>query len=52
MPKFPVDASKAKVVRALERVGFRVVRERGHIAMSRQNADEHYAVDAPKSRRD
>lgn len=39
MPKFPVDAPRAKVVRALERLGFRVVREREHIAMSRQNAD-------------
>jgi len=39
MPKFPVDATKARVVRALERLGFRIVREREHIAMSRQNAD-------------
>ena len=39
MPKFPVDATKARVMRALERLGFRIVREREHIAMSRQNAD-------------
>ncbi len=39
MPKFPVDAPKRKVIRALERLGFRMVREREHIAMSRTNKD-------------
>ena len=39
MPKFPVDAPKRKVVRALELLGFQIVREREHIAMIRQNAD-------------
>jgi len=39
MPKFPVDAPKRKVVRALEAVGFRIVREGEHIAMVRENAD-------------
>ena len=39
MPRFPVDAPKEKVVKALERLGFRVVREGNHIAMSRENAD-------------
>ncbi len=39
MPKFPVDAPKNRVIRVLERLGFTLVREREHIAMSRQNAD-------------
>ena len=39
MTKFPVDAPKRRVVKALEHLGFRIVREREHIAMARQNPD-------------
>jgi predicted RNA binding protein YcfA (HicA-like mRNA interferase family) len=39
MPKFPVDAPKRKVTKALEQLGFRLLREREHIAMVRENAD-------------
>ena len=39
MPKFPVDAPNRRVVRALEALGFRLVREGNHVAMARANAD-------------
>jgi hypothetical protein len=37
--KFPVDAPRSRVVRALEVLGFQIVREREHISMRRTNAD-------------
>ena len=39
MPKFPIDAPKRRVLRALEELGFQKVNEREHISMVRQNAD-------------
>jgi predicted RNA binding protein YcfA (HicA-like mRNA interferase family) len=39
MPKFPVDAPISEVIKALGRLGFRVVREGNHIAMARENPD-------------
>lgn len=39
MPRFPVDAPKAKVIKALEALGFCVIRVHEHIAMIRENPD-------------
>ncbi len=39
MAKFPVDAPRRKVIRAFERLGFRLIREGNHIAMLRENPD-------------
>ena len=39
MSKFPVDAPIREVVKALERLGFELVREGNHIAMLRENPD-------------
>jgi predicted RNA binding protein YcfA (HicA-like mRNA interferase family) len=39
MPEFPVDAPKGKVIKAFERLGFRLIRKGNHIAMLRQNKD-------------
>jgi len=39
MTKFPVDAPKKKVVKALEILGFQILREREHISLERTNPD-------------
>ena len=39
MSQFPVDAPRGRVVRALELLGFRTVRQREHISMVRDNPD-------------
>jgi len=37
MPKFPTDAPIRKEMKALERLGFSLVREGNHIAMIKEN---------------
>jgi len=39
MAKFPADAPKVRVLRALLALGFQILREREHISLARQNAD-------------
>lgn len=39
MTKFPVHAPRARVIKALGLLGFRLVREREHVAMVRENPD-------------
>ena len=37
--KFPRDASKRKVIKTLENLGFKIVRIGSHISMMRENQD-------------
>lgn len=39
MAKFPVDAPKRRVVKVFGLLGFRIVREKEHISMIRENID-------------
>ncbi len=39
MPRFPVDVPKETAIKVFERLGFRLVREREHLAMVRENLD-------------
>jgi len=40
MARFPVDAPKGKVIKALELLGFRILREKEHISMARKTRME------------
>ena len=39
MRKFPVDASKHKIIKALKILGFKLIREKNHISLLRENPD-------------
>ena len=39
MSKFPVDAPKKRVIRTFQLLDFRIIREREHIVMVRDNSD-------------
>jgi len=39
MAKFPVDAPKQRMIKALGILGFRIIREKEHISIVRENPD-------------
>ena len=39
MPRFPADAPREKVLKALAALGFRLMREGNHLSMERENED-------------
>jgi predicted RNA binding protein YcfA (HicA-like mRNA interferase family) len=39
MAKFPADAPISEVIKALQRLGFQLIREGNHISMLRENPD-------------
>jgi len=49
MSKFPVDAPIGRVVSALQRLGFTLVREGNHISMLRKTRWDQYTVDHSQS---
>jgi predicted RNA binding protein YcfA (HicA-like mRNA interferase family) len=39
MGKFPIDAPKTRVIKAFVALGFRLLRDREHVALLRENPD-------------